>query len=210
MTDVRARTATGARNGLRYLIYGFGLLLALLAASCGNQIFQVGTPVVTLTAKPGRFATYIVTIAAIELTRDDGSVVELPAINQRVDLANLSAYSNLLEAPAVQVGTYVSATFILDYTTPQVSVKVNGGVSSTSLYDGATQKAPVSETILVKFPADHPFVISDQKSSVLAIDIDLEASNIIGPGSGGVPQVTVKPFWNATAQPPYDQPVFAR
>jgi|SRR6185437_5533026 len=105
MTDVRARTTTGARNGLHYLVYGFGLLLALLTASCGNGVVQVGTPVITLTAKPGRFASYIVTIGAIELTRDDGVVVQFPSVNLRVDLANLSTSVNMLEAPAMQVGT---------------------------------------------------------------------------------------------------------
>jgi hypothetical protein len=212
MTDVRARTATGARTGLHYLVYGFGLLLALLSASCGNTIFQVGTPVITLTAKPGRFASYVVTIDAIELTRDDGAVVELPVVNQRVDLANLSAYANLLEAPAVQIGTYVSATLLLDYTSSanEINVKINGGVYPTTLYDGATQTAPVTETMLVKFDANHPFVITDQQSSVMAIDIDLEASNIIGPPVNGISQVTVKPFWNVTSQPAYDKQVFAR
>lgn len=210
MTDVRARTTTGARNGLRYLVYGFGLLLALLTASCGNGVVQVGTPVITLTAKPGRFASYIVTIAAIELTRDDGNIIGFPAQNQRVDLANLSTYANLLGAPAVPIGTYVSATFILDYTAPEINVKLNGGVYPTTLYDGTTQTTPVSETMVVKFAADHPFVVNDQQSSVMAIDIDLEASNIIGPGNAGSFQVTVKPFWNVTAQPAYDKPVFAR
>jgi hypothetical protein len=213
MTDVRARTTTGARTGLHYLVYGFGLLLALLSASCGNTIFQVGTPVITLTAKPGRFASYIVTIDAIELTRQDGAVATLPVQSQRVDLANLSAYANLLAAPALEIGTYVSATFVLDYSFPQpadVRVKANGGVFPATLYDGATQTAPVTETMVVQFDPDHPFVVNDQQSAVMAIDIDLEASNIINAGNAGVFQVTVKPFWNVTAQPTYDKQVFAR
>lgn len=210
MTDVRARTTTGARNGLRYLVYGCGLLLALLTASCGNTIFSVGTPVITLTAKPGRFASYIVTIGTIQLTRQDGGIVQLPVVNQRVDLANLSAYANLLEAPAVQIGTYVSATFVLDYSSAQISVKANGGVFPTTLYDGTTKTTPVAETIVVQFPPNQPFVISDQKSSVLSLDIDLEASNIIGAANAGSYQVTVKPFWNATSQPAFEKQVFAR
>ena len=210
MTDVRARTITGARHGLRYLGYGFALLLALLTASCGHNIFQVGTPVITLTSEPGHFASYIVTIAAIELTRDDGTIVQLPTINQRVDLANLSTYANLLEAPAVQTGKYISATLILDYTAPDIRVKLNGAVYPTTLYDGTTQTTPAGATMVVQFDVNHPFVINDQQSSVLAIDLDLDASNIIGPNNAGSFQVTVKPFWNVTSQPAYDKPVFAR
>jgi len=58
---------------LRYLLRGLGLLLALLAASCGNNNFIVGTPVVTMTAKPGRFASYIVNVYSIQLTDKDGT-----------------------------------------------------------------------------------------------------------------------------------------
>jgi len=210
MTDVRARTTTGARNGLHYLLYGFGLLLALLTASCGNTIVQVGTPVITLTAKPGRFASYIVTIDSIELTRNDGTVVELPAINQRVDLANLSTYANLLEAPAVETGTYTTITFLVDYSAAEINVKSGGGVYSTTLYDGATQTVPITETLVVQLDPSNPLVINDQQSTLLALDIDLEASNIIGTNTGGVFQVTVKPFFNITTQPPFDKPVFAR
>ena len=213
MTDVRARTSTSARNGLRYLLYGFGLLLALLTASCGNTIYSVGTPVITLTAKPGRFTSYIVTIDEVQLTRNDGAVVTLPAFSQRVDLANISANYQLLEAPAVAIGTYTAITFILDYSveTPVVTVDYNGAVYATSLVDPSTAAAPSTETIEVKFDPNHPFVVNDQKSSLLAIDIDLEASNIVTlPPVNNLATVTVKPFWNVNANPTYDKPVFAR
>jgi hypothetical protein len=213
-TDVRARTTTGARSGLRYLIYGFGLLCALLTASCGNSIFSVGTPVILLSAKPGRFTSYIVTIDQITLTRQDGTVVELPTINEQVDLANLKAYTNVLAAPAVATGTYVSATFLLDYVNPipaYLSIDAGGHSLTGTAYDAASKAAAVTETVTVQFDPQNPFVIPDQKSAVLAIDIDLEASNIIGASnSDGTLQVTVKPFWNITTQPNYEKPVYAR
>jgi hypothetical protein len=213
MTDVRARTSSGARNGLRIALHGLGLVLAaLFIASCGSSTFQVGTPVVTLSAKPGRFTSYIVTITQITMTRQDGTVVGLPAINERVDLAHLSRYANLMEAPAVEVGTYVSATFALDYSSlpPYVTVDIGGQAYPTTLLDPTTGAAPISETVTVKFDPNHPLVIQNQQSSVIAFDIDLEASNLIGNPVAGVSPVTVKPFWNATTVPVYNKPVYAR
>jgi hypothetical protein len=214
MTDARARTITGARNGLRFLGYGFALLLALLTASCGSDIVQVGTPVITLSSKPGPFTSYVVTIDTITLTRQDGNVYQLPIVSQIVDLANLKAYTNLMEAPPEPVGTYVAADITVDYVSPVpalVNVNINGVETPTTLFDPVTQAAAVTQTIHVNFDPQHPFVINDQQSSVINFNIDLEASNLIGsPDATGTSQITVKPYWNVTAQPTYEKPVFAR
>lgn len=215
MTDARARTTTGARNGLRFLGYGFALLLALLTASCGSDIFQVGTPVITLSATPGRFTSYIVTIDSVQLTRQDGNVFQLPIVGQIVDLANLKAYTNLLEAPPEPIGTYVAADIFVDYVNPNapafVTVDLDGVQHTTTLYDPVTQAAAQQQQIHIVFDPNHPFVINDQQSSVINFNIDLEASNLIGaPDSTGTSQVTVKPYWNVTAQPAFEKPVFAR
>ena len=213
MTDVRAHTRSGARNGLRSLVCGMGVgLAALLISSCGNSTFVAGTPVISLSAKPGRFTSYIVTLAQIYLTRQDGSLFYVPSTTtgtaERVDLANLSN-TNLLEAPAAATGTYTSATFVLDYSTAYVTVGVNGGVFPVKLIDPATSAAPTTIAVTVKFDPSHPLVINSQNSSPVAFDIDLEASNLITNTATGM-QVTVKPFWNVTAQPVFDQPVYAR
>jgi hypothetical protein len=214
MTDVRARTMPGARSGLRYLIYGFGLLLALLGASCGSNIFSVGTALITLHSKPGRFTSYVVTLSEIQLTRQDGNVIQLPFVNQRVDLANMGNFQNLMGAPPVEIGTYVAATIVLDYATvaPVVTVDSGGQAFSTTLYDDVTGVVPTTEVIEVKFDPAHPFVVADQKTQELNFNIDLEASNVIGAytASTGAYTVTVKPFWNINAQPTYDKPVYAR
>jgi hypothetical protein len=213
MTDVRAHTRSGARNGLRSVFCGMGVVLAaLFISSCGNSTFVAGTPVITLSAKPGRFTSYIVTLAQIYMTRQDGSLFYVPSTTtgtaERVDLANLSN-TNLLEAPAAATGTYVSATFVLDYSTAYVTVGVDGGVFPVKLVDPATSAAPTTITVTVKFDPNHPLVINSQNSSPVALDIDLEASNIITSTATGL-QVTVKPFWNVATQPVYDEPLYAR
>jgi hypothetical protein len=214
MTDVRAHTRSGARNGLRSLFCGMGVILAaLFISSCGNSTFVAGTPVITLSAKPGRFTSYIVTLAQIYMTRQDGTLFYVPSTTsgtaERVDLANLSNYTNLLEAPAAATGTYVSATFVLDYSSAYVTVGVDGGVFPVTLVDPATSAAPTTITVTVKFDPNHPLVINSQNSSPVAFDIDLEASNIITSTATGL-QVRVKPFWNVTTQPVYDEPLYAR
>ena len=211
MIDVRARNNSGARNGLRFLLRGLGALLAVLfITSCGNDIFVVGTPIVTFTAQRGHFTSYIVTIDEIEMTRKDGTVIELPTVSERVDLANLGNFVQLLELPAIGVGTYVSATFFLDYSTPYVTIDANGQAMTTTLVDSSTGLAPTVDTITVNFDPNNPLVISANQSSPVNFNIDLEASNTIDNTDGSTALVTVHPMFTVTAAPIYQAPVFSR
>lgn len=218
-TDVRARTDSGARKG--FLLRGWALVIillsaALLTSSCGSQFFIVGTPIITFTCKPGRFSSYIITIDAIELTRKDGTVVELPTVNERIDLAHLSSYINLLEVPALGIGTYVSATVVFDYTSSYsagaITVQSEGQALPVSLLDASTDAEPTTATMSVYFDPDHPLEITNQNSTEIEFNVDLEASNSIyvEADNNDVIQVTVQPFWNATTSPIYDKPVYAR
>jgi hypothetical protein len=212
MTDVCARKGSGAGTGLRYLLWGLGLLLALLTASCGNSIFTPGTPVITLTAKPGRFTSYVVRLYQIYFTRSDGNISYIPAVSQLVDLAHLPENEQIFTLSPIEVGTYVSATFVLDYSTPYITVDTGNGQSTLALpIDPSNSGAAGTITVTVKFDPAHQLVINNQNSTPLALDIDLEASNIIGYASDGKTlQTTVKPFWTATTVPSYNKPVYAR
>jgi hypothetical protein len=211
MIDVRARDNSGARNGLRFVLRGLSALLAVLfITSCGNDIFVVGTPIITLTAQRGHFTSYIVTIDEIEMTRRDGTVIELPTVSERVDLANLEGYLHLLEVPAVGVGTYVSATFFLDYGTPYVTIDDQGQAMTTTLIDSSTGTTPTVDTITVKFDPNNPLVITSQQSALVNFNIDLEASNTIDTTNGSSATVTVHPMFTVTAAPTYGEPVSAR
>jgi len=212
MIDVRARENPGARNGLRFLMRATAAVLALLfISSCGNNIFLVGTPVVTLTAQRGHFTSYVVTIDQIQMTRKDGSVIELPMINQRVDLANLGNTVQLLGAPPAGIGEYVSATFFLDYTNANITAEVNGVATATTLTDAATKTTPTVDTVTVTLDPNNPLVISNQQSSLVNFNIDLEASNAINFAANTTPiPVTVHPFFTVTSQPVYTKPIFSR
>ena len=216
MIDVRARDNSGARNGLRFLLRGLSAALAILfVTSCGNNLFIAGTPVITLTAQRGQFTSYIVTIDQINMTRLDGTVIELPVPNpsaggSRLDLAQQAGFVQLLEAPALQEGTYVSATFFLDYAGASVTIDDNGYSGATTLIDSSTNTTPATDTITVVFDPNNPLVIGNQTSSLINFNIDLEASNTINIPNGIPAVVTVHPIITATAAPVYQQPVFMR
>ena len=187
------------------------LVAVLFISSCGNSIFQVGTPVITLTAQRGHFTSYIVTIDEIEMTRKDGTVIQLPIVSQRVDLANLGNFAQLLGAPALGIGTYVSATFFIDYSAAAVYVDDNGTSYAGVLTDGSTATTPTVDTITVKFDPNNPLVISNQVSATVNFNIDLDASNTIDyPGLATTIPIVVHPIATVTANPTYSQPVFAR
>jgi hypothetical protein len=210
--DDRARNGSGARNGLRFALRGFSALLAILfVTSCGNDIFLVGTSVITLTAQRGNFTSYLVNIDEIEMTRKDGTVIELPIVNQRVDLANLGDTVQILGAPPIGVGEYVSATFLLDYSSAAITVAFNGQATATVLTDASTSTTPAVDTITVTFDPNNPLVINNQQTSLVNFNIDLEASNTIDfPAYSSPMPVTVHPFFTATSQPVYTQPLFSR
>lgn len=212
MIDVRARDRSGARNGLRFILRGLSALLALLfVTSCGNGIFIVGTPVVTLTTQRGHFTSYIVNIDEIEMTRKDGTVVVLPTLNLRVDLAQISSFVNLMETPALGQGSYVSATIILDYSSPYVTWDYNGGqFGASTLIDAQTGTTPTTETFTVNFDPNNPLTIGNQTSSLVNFNIDLEASNTITASGGDTATVTVHPVVSVTSTPVYDKPVLTR
>ena len=211
MIDVRARENSGARNGLRFLMRAVATVLTVLfIASCGNDIFLVGTPVITLTAQRGHFLSYMVVIDEIEMTRKDGTVIELPTVSEQTDLANLGNYVQLLEAPAIGIGTYVSATFFIDYSTAYITVDAGGTAVPVTLTDADTGTTPTVDTITVKFDPNNPLVITNQNSSLVNFNIDLDASNTIDYSVGSPAPVTVHPMFTVTAAPVYNAPVLAR
>jgi hypothetical protein len=212
MIDVRARDNSGARNGLRFLLRGLSAALAILSITgCGNTLFIAGTPVVTLTAQRGQFTSYIVTIDQINLTRSDGTVIEIPLVSERVDLAQQTDFVQLLQAPAVEEGTYVSATFFLDYTGSYVTIDAGGTAGPTTLIDDITGTTPGQESILVTFDPSNQLVIGNQTSALINFNIDLEASNTVDNASGVLPaNVTVHPVITASATPVYQKPIFVR
>jgi hypothetical protein len=118
-------------------------MAAVFAAGChrqGNTSFY-GIAWVDVTAEPApQYASYVVTIDSITLTRSDNTEYTAVATPEVVDLTQISNFAELWSSGAIPDGTYVSATITLDYT--PVSA---GGSSVITVRDGTV---PVQATVL--------------------------------------------------------------
>ncbi|HXY95705.1 MAG TPA: DUF4382 domain-containing protein [Steroidobacteraceae bacterium] len=195
-------TAVRARLMRRLLWTSCALVLggtALLASCSGYNNVTYGTAVVTMSDVSGDFTSYIVAIDVITLTRSDGVVVEPLAEPETVDLVKIHDLSELVEAPAVPVGTYTTLTLTLDYTAADISVNI-GGVPTTASPLTTSGIAMTAATLTVAFDPSNQLVINSQECTRLAIDINLAASNTINFSASPL-TVTVQPIMTATVAP---------
>jgi hypothetical protein len=195
-------TAVRVRLMRRLLWTSCALVLggtALLASCSGNTNISYGTAVVTMSDVSGDFTSYIVNIDSITLTRSDGVIVEPLAQPEAVDLVKLHDLTELVEAPAVPVGTYTTLTLVLDYSIPDITVNVNGVPTLASPVD-PSGNAMTASTLTVAFDPNNQLVINGGVCTRLAIDINLAASNTINFSASPL-TVTVQPFITATVAP---------
>ena len=190
MIVVRSRRS----RSLRLPAAVFCVLVALLCACHSNDQTLPGTPVITMGSGNGNsepeFAAYIVTVDDITLTRNDGTLVEPLATPETVDLAKITSFSELVEAPAVPSGTYLSATLTLDYSLASILVNSDGQAIPVTPEDPSGDVMS-SASVTITFDPANPLVINISQSVRVNIDIDLTASNTINLSKS---TVTVQPF----------------
>src|SRR5205807_2323007 len=190
MTVVRTRRSPARK------LPALACALVMLASCGGSSNTPLGTLVVTLSDTSGDFASYRVQIDSISLTNTNGTVWTLhpwlAGVSELVDLAALTDGSELLVADAVPSGTYKSATLVLDYLSASVWVNLNGQALAASVVN-SKGTAPTTSSVTVTFDPSDQLTITSGKSSRLAVDIDLAASNSIDT-SGSTPKVTVQPY----------------
>jgi hypothetical protein len=174
---------------------------ALLAGCSTSNNITYGTAVVTLSDVSGDFTSYIVAIDSITLTRSDGVVVQPLQTQETVDLAKLHDLNELVQAPAVPVGTYTTLTLSLDYTAANTTITVDvNGVPTIAAPRDPSGNAMSIATLTVTFDPQNQLVINSGACTRLALDVNLAASNSIDL-STSPPTVTVRPFITATAAP---------
>jgi hypothetical protein len=188
------------------------LLAAFIVAGChsNNQTSGFGVSWVTLTDEPGDFSSYMVNVNSVTLTRNDGAVFgALGTVTntspQIVDFTKLSDISELWGTATIPVGTYTSATIVLDYTSAVIAVPVNG-VPQKATVVGPTGAAVTTVTVNVIFDPANPLIILPTYASSsavrLAIDFNLAASTTSVNLATNPVTVTVNPFMTAGISPP--------
>jgi hypothetical protein len=208
----RGRNSRSTRLGVSALLCA----VAILAAGChnNNQNSGAGVAWVTLTDQPGDFASYIVNVNSITLTRNDGIPVPVLGLvaNQSaetVDFTKLGDLSELWGSATIPIGTYLSASIVLDYTSVAdggssvIAVMVNGLPQKATVVDSAgkavtTANGNVLQTINVNLDPAGQLTVPDTFAATsaqrLAIDVNLAASTPSINLTTTPPTVTVKPY----------------
>jgi hypothetical protein len=140
-----------------------------------------------------------------------GVVTAIGAV-ETVDFTKLKNFSELWSAASIPNDTYTTATIVLDYTTANISVMVNGVPTKATVVD-TTGAAVTTQTINVTFdPANQPVIqptLSSSSAIRLAIDLNLPASNVTNMTTSP-PTVTIKPFMTVATSAPDTKPVRVR
>jgi hypothetical protein len=175
-------------------------LAAIVAAGCHGQPNTSGYGIawVSLTDEPGDYTSYVVTIDAVTLTRNDGAVVTAVGTPEVADMTQVHNIAELWSSGAIPEGTYVSATITVDYTNAAITVLENGVPTLATVMDDATHTPATTYAVTVNFdPHDLPTITPTYASTsalLFAIDFNLAASGWVDSTKQG-PIVFVRPFF---------------
>ena len=188
---------------------------AVIAAGCHHNNLDSGYGVAWITLSdttPDDYTTYTVNVDSVTLTGEAYGVITAIATPETVDFTKLDNIDELYSAASIPNDTYTSATIILDYTTANVSVMVNGVPTKATVVD-TTGAAVTTQTITVTLDPKNPLIIvpslSSSSAQRLAINFDLAASNVVD-HSTSPPKVTIKPFVTVSAGAPDTKPIRVR
>ncbi|HEY4444141.1 MAG TPA: hypothetical protein VGN30_07625, partial [Steroidobacteraceae bacterium] len=158
---------------------------AIFAAGCHSNNYTSGYGIawVTLSETPAEFTSYTVNVDSVTLT---GKTVGAYTIGgtavETVDFTKLDKISELWSAASVPNDTYTSASIVLDYTSANISVMVNGVPTKATVVD-STGAAVTTRTINVTFDPTNTLTIQPTYASSsavrLALNFDLAASNVV-------------------------------
>jgi hypothetical protein len=200
-----------ARKRVRALAW---CAIAILAAGChrNNLTSGYGIGWVTLSDTAGDFTGYTVNVDSLTLTGKNVGVITAIGAVETVDFTKLKNISELWSAASIPNDTYTAANIVLDYSTANISVMVNGVPTKAKVVD-TTGAAVTQQTINITLdPVNQPVIQPTYASTSairLAIDLDLAASNVVDM-STSPPTVTIKPFMTVAASPSDTKPIRVR
>jgi hypothetical protein len=177
------------------------LFLAPLGAGLLALAACNGTAVVTMTstASTDNFLAYRVELVSVQLLTANGgsSLTVLPA-STIVDFATLTNMDEVLGAAQISKGTYTSAVITLDYSSSQI-IYDNGSLNGVSLTPvNAEGQTLGAMQITVTLDPNNSFSVASKGASLLAMDFNMAASNLVDLGNN---TVVVTPLIAASSLP---------
>jgi hypothetical protein len=192
------RSFGNGRPLLRLLVaLVWGAAAALSLSACRSSTDEMGVVGISLTDAAGDFLSYTVDVTSLTLTKADGTVVQALPQRARVDFARFVDLSEFVTAVTIPSGNYVSATLNLDYTNADIQVDDGNGVPVPVAPANIHDSQGVQVTTLsmsVKLDPARPLVIAPLVSSLLDLDFNLAASNLVDMSTPASPIVTVNPL----------------
>jgi len=186
---------------------------AIFGAGCHgpNNISDFGIAWVSVTAEPApQYASYVVTIDSITLTRSDNTVYAAVQTPELVDLTQINNFAELWSSGAIPNGTYIAATITVDYTpvsaggSSVIAVRKGNVPVIATVLDAQTKAMPGTYALTVVFdPANQPTItptFASTSAALMAVDIDLPGSGYIDT-STATPTVYVRPYMTIGHQP---------
>lgn len=178
----QARSAQGkTMNNFGTVCWWSALALAgsVSVASCSNAGDGTGsttsTGPVTVAITDGAsdaIETFLVDVTAIQLHKASGADVSVLSAPVRVDLASLTATSQLLTSMNVPSGLYTRATLTLDLT--NASCVLTGKATGAQILDSTG--SAVTGTLAVPLQLGTPFQVAFTAHRLLELDFDLDQS----------------------------------
>src|SRR3989441_3022598 len=191
--------------------FTLGTAVALGLYACKSPTDEEGVVAIGLTDTPGDFLTYTVDVTSLTLTKADNTtdVQTLPQ-RTRVDFARFVDLTEFVTAVTIPVGTYVSATLNLDYTNADIQVDDGNGnpvaVAPPNILDSRNNNPVTTLPMKVTLDNARQLVIAPLVSSLLDLDFNLAASNLVDMSNPASPVVTVNPLLVADVNPDAPKP----
>jgi hypothetical protein len=183
-------------------------VFGLAAAGCHNNNqdsgFGVAWTTLSTTDDAAQFSSYIITVDSVVLVGKTVGQVSGVAVPETVDFTKLTNLSELWATASLPTDTYTQAIIVLDYTSAQISVMVNGVPTTATIVDPSG--APLTAvTLTVNLDPNNLLTLqptfATSNALRLAFNFDLSASNSVNLATTP-PTVTAKPYISVSTTEP--------
>jgi hypothetical protein len=146
-------------------------------ASCTPS--SCGSMVMTITDAAGDFLSYQVNLVSLQLQKADGTMVETLPASTAVDFVQLLNLSEILSARQIPPGDYVAAQVTVDFTNASIMVD-DGTCTGVAVKPIDASGAALGQLqLMVQLDAKNHLQINSAKTSGIAFDFNLLASNMV-------------------------------